>query len=118
MLYPDIDIPTRYPENVIALGYPQIRISQSCNHQHPNKDGAMATARTRIHSPSDIGLVIQQARLARGLSQTALAEQLGLSQRSVSEIESGRPTIYMRKVFDLLRATGVELSAELPLEDE
>lgn len=78
----------------------------------------MSTARTRIQSPSDIGLVIQQARLARGLSQTALADQLGLSQRSVSEIESGKPTIYMRKVFDLLRATGVELSAELPLEDE
>ena len=36
----------------------------------------------------------------------------------MSEIESGKPTIYMRKVFDLLRATGVELSAELPLEDE
>ena len=78
----------------------------------------MSTARTRIQSPSDIGLVIQQARLARGLSQTALADQLGLSQRSVSEIESGKPTIYMRKVFDLLSATGVELSAELPPEDE
>ncbi|MDZ8170767.1 helix-turn-helix domain-containing protein [Microbacterium xanthum] len=77
----------------------------------------MSTSRTRITSPADIGLVIQQARLARGLSQTALAEQLGLSQRSVSEIESGKPTIYMRKVFDLLRATGVELSADLPLDE-
>ena len=66
----------------------------------------------------DAARAFQQARLARGLSQTALADQLGLSQRSVSEIESGKPTIYMRKVFDLLRATGVELSAELPPEDE
>jgi HTH-type transcriptional regulator/antitoxin HipB len=29
----------------------------------------------------------------------------------VSEIESGRPTIYIRKVFDLLSATGVDLTA-------
>ena len=71
----------------------------------------MGSRATGLRSPGDIGLVIQQARLAQGLSQTALADQLGISQRSVSEIESGKPTIYMRKVFDLLRATGVELTA-------
>lgn len=71
----------------------------------------MGSQSSRLRSPGDIGLTIQQARLAHGLSQTALAELLGISQRSVSEIESGKPTIYMRKVFDLLRATGVELSA-------
>ncbi|WP_460798994.1 helix-turn-helix domain-containing protein [Microbacterium sp. GXF0217] len=65
----------------------------------------------RLRSPGDNGLVTRQARLAQGLSQTALADQLGISQRSVSEIESGRPTIYIRKVFDLLRATGAELTA-------
>jgi HTH-type transcriptional regulator/antitoxin HipB len=67
---------------------------------------------SKLRSPGDIGLAIQQARLAHGLSQSALADRLGITQRSVSEIESGKPTIYMRKVFDLLRATGVELTAE------
>ena len=71
----------------------------------------MSARTTGLRSPGDIGLAIQQARLAQGLSQTALADRLGISQRSVSEIESGKPTIYMRKVFDLLRATGVELNA-------
>ncbi|MDF2508388.1 MAG: helix-turn-helix protein [Microbacterium sp.] len=66
----------------------------------------------KLRSPGDIGLIIQQARLSQGMTQAALAESLGLSQRAVSEIESGKPTIYMRKVFDLLRATGVELSAQ------
>lgn len=65
----------------------------------------------RFRSPCDIGLAIQQAPLAQGLSQTALADQWGISQRSVSKIETGRPTIYIRKVFDLIRATGVELTA-------
>lgn len=72
----------------------------------------MPDQRMKIRAPGDIGLVIQQARLAQGLSQTALAESLGMSQRAVSEIESGTPTIYMRKIFDLLRATGVQLSAQ------
>lgn len=72
----------------------------------------MGTQTTTLRSPGDIGLALQQARLAHGLSQNALAQELGISQRSVSEIESGKPTIYMRKVFDMLRATGVELSAK------
>ncbi|QDE35798.1 helix-turn-helix transcriptional regulator [Microbacterium foliorum] len=72
----------------------------------------MGTQITTLRSPGDIGLALQQARLAHGLSQSALAQELGISQRSVSEIESGKPTIYMRKVFDMLRATGVELSAK------
>ncbi|WP_396668755.1 helix-turn-helix domain-containing protein [Microbacterium sp. R86528] len=72
----------------------------------------MGTQTTTLRSPGDIGLALQQARLERGLSQNALARELGISQRSVSEIESGKPTIYMRKVFDMLRATGVELSAK------
>ncbi|MEW1961058.1 helix-turn-helix domain-containing protein [Microbacterium sp. NPDC077644] len=71
----------------------------------------MGTHDATLRSPGDIGLAIQQARLAQGFSQVALADRLGISQRSVSEIESGKPTIYMRKVFDLLRATGVELTA-------
>lgn len=71
----------------------------------------MGTHTAELRSPGDVGLAIQQARLAHGLSQTALADQLGISQRSVSEIESGKPTIYMRKVFDLFRVTGIELTA-------
>jgi len=71
----------------------------------------MASYEAKLRSPADIGLAIQQARLARGLTQVELADQLGISQRSVSELESGKPTIWARRMFDLMRATGVELSA-------
>ncbi|WP_286310379.1 helix-turn-helix domain-containing protein [Agromyces mangrovi Wang et al. 2018] len=71
----------------------------------------MARFEAKLRSPADLGLAIQQARLANGLTQTELADRLGISQRSVSEVESGRPTIWARRVFDLLSATGVELSA-------
>jgi HTH-type transcriptional regulator/antitoxin HipB len=65
----------------------------------------------RLRAPADLGIAIQQARLARGMTQRDLAEALGIAQRSVSEIESGRPTIYIRKGFEMLRETGMDLNA-------
>lgn len=77
----------------------------------------MARVSAAVHAPADLGLAIQQARLEQGLSQMQLAEQLGISQRSISEIESGKPTIYIRKLFSLMQATGVELTASWNEED-
>ncbi len=78
----------------------------------------MAPEEAVLRSPADLGLVIQQARLSRGLTQIELAAQLDISQRSVSEIESGKPTIYARRIFELMRATGVELRAVWAGEEE
>ena len=72
----------------------------------------MSRQRARLRSAADLGLAVQQARLAEGISQTALADRLGISQRSISEIESGRTTIQLRRLFELMRETGVELTAE------
>lgn len=71
----------------------------------------MAKHTARLRSPADVGLAVQQARLARGLSQSDLAAQLGLHQSALSEIESGKSTIYLRRLFDLARATGLEITA-------
>lgn len=67
------------------------------------------TARLRV--PGDFGLAIQQARLARGLTQTQLAAELDMPQSVISEMESGRATIYLRRLLSLADATGLELSA-------
>lgn len=71
----------------------------------------MAKLTARVRAPGDLGLALQQARLAKGLSQMDLARELDISQRSISEIESGKPTIYIRKLFQLLSEVEVELSA-------
>lgn len=71
----------------------------------------MAEHRARLRSPADVGLAVQQARLARGLSQSELAAQLGIHQSALSEIEAGKSTIYLRRLLDLARATGLELTA-------
>lgn len=70
------------------------------------------TKRTaRLRTPADFGLAIQQARMAHGVSQSDLAEELGVTQSMISEIESGKSTIYLRRLLSLARATGIEITA-------
>lgn len=71
----------------------------------------MSKHTARLHAPADFGLAIQQARLERGMSQAQLAEQLAVPQSTISEIEAGKSTIYLRRLLDLARATGIEFTA-------
>lgn len=71
-----------------------------------------------LQAPADFGRAIQQARLARGLSQQQLADLLSLHQSTVSQIESGKSTIYLRRLLSLARATGVEFTATWSEGDE
>ncbi|MCR6700784.1 MAG: helix-turn-helix domain-containing protein [Dokdonella sp.] len=45
------------------------------------------SARQTLRTPDQLGLVLQAARKARKLSQTALAARIGLSQSRVSQLE-------------------------------
>lgn len=63
-------------------------------------------------SAQDIGRVVREIRLAHGISQVALAAQLGVSQRYLSEIERGLPKILDDRYISLLNAVGVTLAYE------
>lgn len=65
----------------------------------------------RLRSPADVGLAVQQARLSRGLSQSALAAELDVPQSTISEIENGKATIYLRRLLSIARLTGIEFTA-------
>jgi len=78
----------------------------------------MARHTARLHAPADFGLAIQQARTARGLSQERLAEQLAVPQSTISEIEGGKSTIYLRRLLSLARATGIEFTATWGDDDD
>jgi len=67
-----------------------------------------------VSSPQALGRLLQQARLARGLSQQQVAAELGISQAYVSELESGKTSLALTRVFDMMRLTGMRLSAEIP----
>ncbi len=71
----------------------------------------------RLRTPGDFGLAVQQARLGRGLSQSELAAELGVPQSTISEIESGKATIYLRRLLSIARVTGLEFTASWERED-
>ncbi len=78
----------------------------------------MPRVRGEIPTPEALGLMLQQGRLLRGMSQRELADQLGIGQKWVWEMESGKPGLFTERLFEMLRATGVHLYAEVDLPDE
>ena len=77
----------------------------------------MTTHTARLRSPADFGLAVQQARLARGLSQRELAAELGVPQSTISEIENGKATIYLRRLLSIARVTGLDFTASWEGDD-
>lgn len=76
--------------------------------------------RIEITSPELLGFALQQGRLLRGTSQRQLADQLGIGQKWVWEMEHGKPGLLMERLFAMLDATGVRLWAEIdePVGDD
>lgn len=72
--------------------------------------------RGEIKNTETLGRMLQQGRLLRGLSQRQLADELGISQRYVWEMESGNPTIFTERLFQMMRVTGVHLHVEIDEE--
>lgn len=71
----------------------------------------------KVTGPESLGRILQQARLLNGLSQRELAERLGTSQRYIWEIEAGKPSILMERLFAFMRETGTELSATISVPE-
>ena len=83
-----------------------------------NEGAIMARYTAKLRVPADVGLAIQQARMARGLSQTDLAAQTSLHQSAISEVESGKSTIHLRRILELALATGLEITASWDVDDQ
>lgn len=62
-------------------------------------------------SASDLGSFIGTVRRERGLTQAELAGLLGISRRAVYELEGGKSTQYVERLFGALRLLGVILEA-------
>jgi HTH-type transcriptional regulator / antitoxin HipB len=69
--------------------------------------------RGEVRSPEALGQMLQQGRLLRGLSQRQLAEELGIGQKWIWELENGKPGLFTERLFQVLRTTGCRLYVEL-----
>ncbi len=56
---------------------------------------------------AEIGSRIASVRLARGLTQAALAEEAGVSLRTVSRLEAGAAATHLTAVLRVLRVLGL-----------
>ncbi|AVG24532.1 antitoxin [Pontimonas salivibrio] len=64
-----------------------------------------------LNAPADFGMALQQARMSRALTQQELADLVGVPQSTVSQMESGQATLYLRRLLDLAQATGLHFQA-------
>ncbi len=67
----------------------------------------------QIKSVIDMGQVIRMTRQQKGWSQSQLADQLGTSQRWVSEIENGKSRAEMGRVLKCLRVLEINLTSAI-----
>jgi HTH-type transcriptional regulator/antitoxin HipB len=66
----------------------------------------------RINDPSELGVILREARIAKGLSQRELASRLGVAQKYIVELEAGKPTKAIDRLFEFALATDITFRAE------
>lgn len=69
-------------------------------------------ARNAARTPKQLGALLRRERKARGLSQAALAERIGLRQATISKLESGEPGTRIGTLLDVIAALGLHLTVE------
>lgn len=63
-----------------------------------------------ISSPEQLGTLIRQIRKRQGITQEDLSSLVGVGPRLIGEIERGKPTAEIGKVFQLLASLGLVIS--------
>jgi y4mF family transcriptional regulator len=66
----------------------------------------------RIQTALELGALIRDARIKKGLDQGSLAAQVGVSRQWVVAIEKGKPGAPIGLVFRTLSTLGISLDAE------
>ncbi|WP_305821756.1 helix-turn-helix transcriptional regulator [Massilia brevitalea] len=70
----------------------------------------MSTSET-VSTMAHLGQLVRQVRKEQGLTQLDVAGLAGLSNRFIIDLERGKETLHVQKVFDVLSLLGLELTA-------
>ena len=68
-----------------------------------------------VTSPQVLGLVIQRARKASGMSQREAARRCGVGPRFLVDVENGKATVRLDKVMAVMNGVGL-MTLVLPVE--
>lgn len=72
----------------------------------------METTHTALKE--NVGAMIRKARLQRGMTQKALAEEVGLTYQQIQKYESGRSSPDANRLQEFSRALGVQVGDFFP----
>lgn len=78
----------------------------------PTNGTKSPSSRYRVYAPASLGDAIHHYRKEAGLTQAELAETTGLQRSYLSELENGKETEQLKRVFRLLRQLGVRMTLE------
>jgi y4mF family transcriptional regulator len=68
----------------------------------------------KVSDPAQLGSLIRQVRKAQGITQEDLSEMARVGPRLIGEIERGKPTAEIGKVFQLMTSLGLVISIQPP----
>jgi transcriptional regulator with XRE-family HTH domain len=72
-----------------------------------------------VRMPKYLGKAIQATRKSKSMTQKDLANVTGTSVKFICEVERGKETVQIDKVFDLLRALSLQVYVtDKPLKEE
>jgi len=64
----------------------------------------------RVYGATSLGVALRHFRKEAGLTQQELADRIGLHRSYLSELEGGKETEQVRRLFQLLRQLGVRIT--------
>jgi transcriptional regulator with XRE-family HTH domain len=67
-----------------------------------------------VRSGADLGVAIQEARRAAGLTQEQLAARTSLDRSYLARIEAGMSVLLLDRVLRVLRRLGAEVTVTIP----
>jgi HTH-type transcriptional regulator/antitoxin HipB len=62
-----------------------------------------------IRSAGQLGVLIREERLRRGMTQQELADRSGTGQKTISRVETGHEGASLETIFRLLAVLGLEI---------
>ena len=65
-----------------------------------------------ISDPIQLGFLVRQVRKAQGITQEDLSDLAGVGPRLIGEIERGKVTAEIGKIFKLLGSLGLNISIQ------
>jgi len=64
----------------------------------------------RVHSTSDFGAELRARRKSLKLSQTSLADVIGVNRRVLGQLEHGKGTVQLQIAIEAARAVGLDIN--------